>query len=121
MVLIDASTRWSHVCLLSTLNAAFARLFAQIIRLRVQFSDYPIQSIRMDNAGEFTSQAFYDYCMSIEINVEHPVAHTHTQNGLAESFIKRLQFIARPFAYENKITCFCLGTCNITCRIISSD
>ena len=34
MVLIDASTRWSHVCLLSSRNVAFARLLAQIIRLR---------------------------------------------------------------------------------------
>jgi hypothetical protein len=37
----------------------------------------------MDNTGEFTSQAFYDYCMSIGINVKHLVAHTHTQNGEA--------------------------------------
>ena len=34
VVLIYASTRWSHVCLLSTWNVAFARLLAQIIRLR---------------------------------------------------------------------------------------
>ena len=34
MVLIDASTRWSHVCLLSSRNVAFARLLAQIIRLK---------------------------------------------------------------------------------------
>ena len=34
MVLIYASTRSSHVCLLSTRNVAFARLLAQIIRLR---------------------------------------------------------------------------------------
>ena len=33
MILIDASTRWSHVCLLSTSNVAFARLLAQIIKL----------------------------------------------------------------------------------------
>ena len=33
--------------------------------------------------------------MSIGISVEHPVAHVHTQNGLAESLIKRLQLIAR--------------------------
>ena len=33
MVLIDASTRWSHICLLSIRNVAFARLLAQIIRL----------------------------------------------------------------------------------------
>ena len=31
MVLIDASTRWSHVFLLSTRNVAFARFLAQII------------------------------------------------------------------------------------------
>ena len=31
MVLIDASTHWSHVCLLSSRNVVFARLLAQII------------------------------------------------------------------------------------------
>ena len=56
MVLIDASNRWSHVCLLSTRNVAFGRLLAQIIKLRAHFSDYPIKTIRLDNAGEFTSQ-----------------------------------------------------------------
>ena len=95
MVLIDASARWSHVCLLSTRNVAFARLLAQIIRLRAQFPDYPIKTIRLDNAGEFTSKIFDDYYMTVGIDVEHPVPHVHTQNGLAESLIKRLQVIAR--------------------------
>ena len=96
MVLIDASTRWSHVCLLSTRNIAFGRLLTQMIKLRAQFPDYPIKTIRLDNAGEFTSQTFTNYCISDGLNVEHIVAHTHTQNGLAESLIKRLQLIARP-------------------------
>ena len=103
MVLIDASTRWSHVSLLSTRNVAFARLLAQIIRLRTQFPDHTIKNIRMDNAGEFTSQSFYDYCTSIGITVEHSVAHTHTQNGLAESLIKRLQLIARPLLMKTNL------------------
>ena len=34
IVLIDTSSRWSHVCLLSTHNLAFTRLLAQIIWLR---------------------------------------------------------------------------------------
>ena len=34
MVLIDSSTKWSHVCLLSTRDMDFARLLAQIIRLK---------------------------------------------------------------------------------------
>ena len=103
MVLIDASTRWSHVCLLATCNIAFSRLLAQIIKLRAQFLDYPIKSIRLDNVGEFTSQTFTDYCMSVGINFEHLVAHTHTQNGLAESLIKRLQLIAIPLLMKTKL------------------
>ena len=103
MVLIDASTRWSHACLLSSRNVAFARLLAQIIRLRAQFPDHPIKTIRLDNAGEFSSQTFLDYCMSIGIDVQHPVAHVHSQNGLAESFIKRLQLIARPLLLKTKL------------------
>ena len=103
MVLVDASTRWSHVSLLSSRNLAFARLLAQLIRLRAHFPDYPIKKIRLDNAGEFTSQTFNDYCMSIGIEVEHPVAHVHTQNGLAESFIKRLKLIAKPLLMRSKL------------------
>ena len=103
MVLIDASTRWSHVCLLSTRNVVFARLLAQMTKLRAQFSDYLIKKIRLDNAGEFTSQTLNGYCMSIGINIEHLVAHVHTQNGLAESLIKRLQLIARPLRMKTKL------------------
>ncbi len=47
MVLIDASTRLSHVCLLSTRNIVFTRLLAQIIRLRTQFLVYPIKKIHL--------------------------------------------------------------------------
>ena len=55
MVLIYASTKWSHVCLLFTRNVAFAKLLAQIIRLRAQFHDHHIKTIRLDNAGQFSS------------------------------------------------------------------
>ncbi|GKA51598.1 disease resistance CC-NBS-LRR class family protein [Tanacetum coccineum] len=44
-----------------------------------------------------------DYCMSVGIVVEHPVAHVYTQNGLAESLIKRLQLIARPLIMRTKL------------------
>ncbi|GJZ07345.1 disease resistance CC-NBS-LRR class family protein [Tanacetum coccineum] len=103
MVLIDASSRWSHVSLLSTRNVAFAKFLAQIIKLRAHFPDYTVKRVRLDNAGEFTSHAFNDYCMSVGIVVEHPVAHVHTQNGLAESLIKRLQLIARPLIMRTKL------------------
>ena len=96
--------RWSHVCLLSTRNIVFTRLLAQIIRLKAQFPNHPIKKIRLDNAGEFSSQTFLDYCMLVGIDVEYPVAHSHTQNGLAESLIKRLQLIARPLLLRTKLS-----------------
>jgi hypothetical protein len=42
MVLINASTRWSHVCLLSTLNHAFGKIMAQVIRPKANFPEHRI-------------------------------------------------------------------------------
>ena len=44
--------------------------------------------------------------MSVGINVEHHVAHTHTQNSLVESLIKHLQLIARPLLIKTKLLTF---------------
>ena len=90
-------------------NVVFSRLLTQMIKLRAQFPDYPIKAIRIDNAIEFTSQTFTDYCMSIGINVENHVAHTHTQNSLAKSLIKRLQLIARLLLMKTKLLTFARG------------
>ena len=72
-------------------------------KLRAQFPDCLIKIIRLDNAGEFALQTLNDYYMSIGINIEHPVAHVHTQNGLAESLIKRFQLITRPLLMKTKL------------------
>jgi hypothetical protein len=55
MVLINASTRCSLVCVLSTQNQAFAKIMAQVIRLKANFPKHRIQYIRLDNATEFSS------------------------------------------------------------------
>ena len=71
--------------------------------MRTQFPDFPIKKIRLDNAAEYTFQAFNDYCMSIGIDVEYLVVHTYTQNDLVESFIKGLQMIARHLFMKTKL------------------
>ena len=111
MVLVDTNSKWSHVCLLSGQNVEFVKLFAEIIKLRAYFPDYTINNIRLDNSGEFTSQTFDNYCMSIGISTEHLVAHVHTQNGLAGSFIKCLQLIARPLLMTAKLSYVCMEAC----------
>jgi peptide/histidine transporter 3/4 len=109
MVQIDASIRWSHVCLLSTRNHAFAKWIAQVIRLRANKPEHQIKSIRLDNAAEFSSKAFNDYCMALGIKVQHSVPYVHTQNGLAESLIKRIKLIARPLLQSCNLPTSCWG------------
>jgi hypothetical protein len=45
MVLINTSTRWSHMCLLSTQNYVFAKFMVQVIREKANFTEYQMQSI----------------------------------------------------------------------------
>jgi hypothetical protein len=69
MILIDASIRWSYMCLLSTCNHAFSKFMMQVIRLKANYPEYRIKGIRMDNAAEFSTRAFNDYCMAQGIEV----------------------------------------------------
>ena len=41
--------------------------------------------------------------MTVGIDVEHPVPYVHTQNGLAESLIKRLQVIAKTLLLQSQL------------------
>jgi hypothetical protein len=109
MVLIDASTRWSHMCLLSTHNHAFAKFMTQDIRLKVNYPEYRIKSICMDNGTEFSSRGFNDYYMTQRIEVQHSVLYVHTQNGLAESVIKRIKLIAGPLLQDCNLPISCWG------------
>jgi len=51
----------------STQNHTFAKIMLQIIKLKEHYPGHRIQSIRMDNAAEFSSHAFNDYCMALGI------------------------------------------------------
>ena len=42
--------------------------------------------------------------MSVGIDVEYPIAHAHTQNGLVESLIKCLQLMVRPLLLRTKLS-----------------
>jgi hypothetical protein len=63
----------------------------------------------MDNAAEFSSKAFNDYCMVLGIEVQHSVLYVHTQNGLAESLIKRIKLIATPLLQDCNLPTTCWG------------
>ena len=92
-----------------TRNHAFAEIMAQLIKLKAYYPEHWIQSIRMDNAAEFSSRVFNDYCMALGIQVQHSVPYVHTQNGLAESLIKWIKLIARPLLMNCKLPTSCWG------------
>ena len=100
MVLIDASNRWSHICLLSYRNQVFAKL---LVQLRAHFPDYSIKKTCFDNTSEITSHAFHEYCISIGIDVEHSLAHVHTQNRLVKSLLKRQKLVGRPLIMRSNL------------------
>ena len=59
--------------------------------------------MRIDNAGEFTSKSFDEFCITLGIDVQYPVPHVHFQNGMAEALIKRLKWIARPLLMQSQL------------------
>jgi hypothetical protein len=72
----------------------------QVIRLKVNFPEYRIKSIRMDNATEFLSRAFNDYCMAQGIKVQHSIPYVHTQVSCS------IELIGSPtIMYEDNIAC----------------
>jgi hypothetical protein len=82
---------------------------AQVIRLKTSFLENRIQSIRLDNVVEFLSRAFNDYCTTQVNLVQHSVPYVHTQNGLAESLIKRIKLTARPLLHNYNLPISCWG------------
>jgi transposase InsO family protein len=107
MVLIDTPTRWSHVCLLSIWSHSFAKIMVQVIKLKASFLENRIQTIQLDNATEFSSWAFNDYYKAQGIQLQHYVPYVHTQNGVAESLIKRIKLIARSLLHNCNLPISC--------------
>jgi len=103
LVLIDALNKQSYISLLSTRNLAFANLLSMLIHFKAHFLDYPIKTLRMDNAQEFWSRSFKDYYNAMGIDLTYSVLYEHAQNGLAKSCIKQIQFITRPLLLHTSL------------------
>lgn len=100
---MDASGAYSEVSLLTTRNMAFPRLVAMLLMYRTHFPDCSIKYLSMDNAKEFHSQVFEDYCTAMGVVLTCSVPYEHCQNGLAEAFIKKLQLVTRPLLLQSHL------------------
>ena len=90
MVLVDVVGIHFEVSLLSTRNIVFAKLLAMLIKFKTHYPNFLVKTSRMDNAVEFKSQHFDDYCMATRIKLTYSVPYEHSQNRLAKAFIKKI-------------------------------
>lgn len=81
----------------------FPKLLAMLIKFKNHYPDYPVKTLRMDNAQEFRSHTFEDYCLASGIDLTYSFPYEHAQNGLAEAFIKKVQLITRPLLLHAKL------------------
>jgi hypothetical protein len=72
----------------------------QVIRLKENYPEHQLQSVRLDNTVEFSSRNFNHYCMTQGIEVQYSMPYVYTQNGLVESLIKRIKLIAKPLLHN---------------------
>ena len=103
LVHIGASGSHLEVALLTTRNLVFSRILAIQIRHKNHFPEYPVKFLRMDNTLEFRSHAFEDNCTASGITLTYSVSYEHSQNGLAEAFIKKVQLVTKPLFIHAKL------------------
>jgi hypothetical protein len=79
MVIKDGSSRYIDTDLLATKNLAFVKILTTIIQLKNLYPQASIKLIRVDNAKEFTTKSFENYCIANGINLETSITQVHTQ------------------------------------------
>ena len=79
-------------------KSCFCKVHCSNDQIKSIFSDNPIKSIRMDNAAEFFSKAFNDYCMALGIN------GTYKENKIN----------CKTIIIELQVTNILLGSCGLT-------
>lgn len=102
--ILPSSHRCFRVALLISRNLVFPIIRAILLWYKKYFSDYYlVKFFRMDNALEFKSHAFEDYCTILGITLTYSAPYERSQNGLVEAFIKKLRLVFRPLSIHAKL------------------
>ena len=78
LVLVDAASTHFEVSLLSSRNIVFAKVLAILIKFRTHHLDFSVKILWMENAKEFKSQYFEDYCLATGIELTLSVSYEHS-------------------------------------------
>lgn len=112
MVLVDGSTCWSRMCLLTTQNAAFSKLLVQIFRLNVYHPSYSISRfdwIRLENSRRKYLMTI-PCSLGLKLSTQYPMFIPKTawqKRLLSAPWIDRLDFGHARYTFG-----ICLGPFN---------
>ena len=100
---MDASGQYANLSLLSTRNLVFPKLLAMLLKLWTHYPNVAVKTLHVDNVAQFQSHTFEDYCTAFEISLTYSMPYEHSQNGLAEAYIKKLQMVAKPLLLHTQL------------------
>lgn len=90
----------------------------KIFQKEVESKHRRIEALRSDNGGEYSSQAFTDFCQSHGIRRELTVPHILQQNGVAERKNRSLLDITRCLLIHKQLPSYLWGEAVRTACII---
>ena len=92
---VDFASRKGAVSLIKSKNEAYKHILIHLFKWIEIHPDKRIRVIRLDNAGEFKSRAFKQFCDANGIEIQYSIPYEHQTNGIAESFVKKITTVAR--------------------------
>lgn len=90
----DVATTYSEVIVVKN-REAVPRVFQDFVARLERQTPYRVKTLRTDGAGEFTSNAFLNWCRSKGIDKDKTMPYEHNQNGIAKRVIRTINDMSR--------------------------
>ncbi|TPX45193.1 DNA-directed DNA polymerase [Synchytrium endobioticum] len=109
LITVDYRSRLGMIDLLPSRSQAFAAILACIYKMQAHHPNLQPRVIRIDNALEFRSNRFNEYCIANGIRVEYSPPYVSQLNGIAEAYNKKIQHVGRSLLFGSRLPVTCWG------------
>ena len=96
---IDDYSRFTYVYMIKNKSEALEK-FQEFVELSENLTGYHVKALRSDNAQEYESKAFIQYCKEKGIRKEDTIPYTPQQNGVAERMNRTIMETTRSMLYH---------------------
>ncbi|TPX30042.1 DNA-directed DNA polymerase [Synchytrium microbalum] len=103
LVTVDYRSRKGFIYPMKTKNEAYQHILTTIFLIKTHHSQCTLKFVRLDNAGEFKSIVFDNFCRANGITAQYSTPHTPQQNGIAEAYNKKLTRVARTILHHSNL------------------